>query len=236
MNPLLILLLTAPAWCPNDVMESGALRVSSHWQGSVARCALSVGARDPVAPTRSFVFGSDGRLMVFESYDDEGALSESTGARVLWMFPRRQDLSAHLGRDGRLRVRHPGGAELLFSAETGRLMAAFGAEVGLDPEIRPDNGAGLRVDRFDGLVLDAGFRIGGDPAAAARGSSVFVDAAGHRCRVRNSQVFVYEDGEPRLRHETDDALLDFLNRRARVDHACRALDLSPLARAVVAGP
>ena len=58
----------APPPCPKQVVEKGALRLTTHWHARLAKCSLSVGPRDLVAPSRSLTVASDGRVMVFNTF------------------------------------------------------------------------------------------------------------------------------------------------------------------------
>lgn len=75
-----------------------------------------------------------------------------------------------------------------------------------------------------------GYRLGGDPTTAKAGTSVIRDAHGGRCELPNTIVFRYDDGDPRLRFETDADMLRYLRRLKRTTKApaCRALRLSGL--------
>lgn len=65
----------------------------------------------------------------------------------------------------------------------------------LDPEER----GGVEFPSYAGLMLDAGFRIGELPSALPEGASVFRDAYGRTCRVRNREVFAYSAEGPAFR-------------------------------------
>ncbi len=241
-----------PPGCAQQVVERGDLRLSTHWHSRLGKCSLSVGPRDAVAPARSFTLGSDGRVMVFNTFlpvDDEGApvapdhpdhaeynrLTRVTGARVFWVFPRVAPLGARL-RDGKARVRLPNGAELIFALDGARLLGATGLSVRQAPEVARDNEGGVELGARDGLVLDLGFRMGADPATLTDHTATFVDGAGHRCTVSVGALFRIEDEEPIFRYVDDASLLAWLQgmRRGASDPGCQALDIRPLKAAAVA--
>ncbi len=242
----------APSPCPKQVVEKGALRLTTHWHARLAKCSLSVGPRDPVAPSRSLTVASDGRVMVFNNFrpiDESGAevapedprhgtfntLTLVTGARVFWLFPRVGPLGARV-KDGVARLWLANGAELDFGVEDGALRAARGVELTLDPAVRRDNAGGATLRASDGLVLDLGFRLGNDPALEPHRTATLTDGEGRRCALPVAALFRYADDEPIFRFADDAAFSAFLRgvKRRSTDASCRALDLSSLETAVVA--
>ncbi|MCB9536195.1 MAG: hypothetical protein H6704_08015 [Myxococcales bacterium] len=247
-----LLAAPAPPPCPKQVVEKGALRLTTHWHARLAKCSLSVGPRDLVAPSRSLTVASDGRVMVFNTFrpvDETGAevppedprhgdfntLTQVTGARVFWLFPRVGPLGARV-KDGVARIWLANGAELDFGVEDGALRAARGVELALDPTVRRDNGGGATLRAADGLVLDLGFRLGNDPALEPHRQATLTDGKGRRCTLPVAALFRYADDEPIFRFADDAAFATFLKgvKRRAPDAACRALDLSSLEPPVVA--
>jgi hypothetical protein len=240
----------APGWCPNRAYERGHLRVSSHWHANLGKCSVSVGPRDALAPSRALTFSGDGRLMVFDTYepvDDAGNVLESddpayaqcntftrvTGARVFWVFPRTGELEVLMARE-RVTVVLPNGASIGFDTETGAVVATDGMEVRQAESVERGQQGGTGLTKFDGLVLDSGFRLGADPTTAKAGTSVIRDAYGGRCALPNRVAYRYDDGDPRLRFETDAEMLRYLRRLKQTTKkpACRALRLKGLSRSL----
>ncbi len=247
-----VLAAPAPSPCPKQVVEQGALRLTTHWHARLAKCSLSIGPRDLVAPSRSLTVASDGRVMVFNTFrpvDEAGAevppedpryadfntLTQVTGARVFWLFPRVGPLGARV-KDGVARVGLANGAELDFDVEGGELRAARGVELTLEPAVRRDNAGGVTLRATDGLVLDLGFRLGNDPALEPQRVATLTDAAGRRCALPVGALFRYADEEPIFRFADDAAFAAFLGgvKRRSAEASCRALDLSSLRPAAVA--
>lgn len=247
-----LLAAPAPSPCPKQVVERGVLRLTTHWHARLAKCSLSIGPRDLVAPSRSLTVASDGRVMVFNTFrpvDDAGAevppedprhgdfntLTQVTGARVFWLFPRVGPLGAQV-KDGVARVWLANGAELAFGLESGELRAARGVELTLAPAVRRDNEGGATLRAAHGLVLDLGFRLGNDPALEPHRVASLTDGAGRRCALPVAALFRYADDEPIFRFADDTALATFLAgvKRRSTDASCRALDLSSLEPPVVA--
>ena len=240
---------SGPDWCPNKVLERGQLRVTSHWHRRLDKCSVRVSPRDVLAPSRSLTYGSDGRIMAFDMYLPADARGQPIGpehpdyearsgfthvsaARVFWLFPRERSLQVRVDRDA-LTVRLPSGAQVLYSAEEGRVITATGLAVEEKPVARGNEG-GVELSSFTGLLLDAGYQVGSDPTTRAEDTSAFVDRRGSRCEVKNARLFRYVKGEPFLRFDTDPALLSFLQRQKWRSQSpgCRALDLRTLAASV----
>jgi hypothetical protein len=238
-----------PDWCPNKVLERGQLRITSHWHARLEKCSVRVSPRDAIAPSRSLTYGSDGRIMAFDMYLPADARGQPIGpehpqyearsgfthvsaARVFWLFPRERSLQVRVDREA-LTVRLPSGAQVLYATDEGRVVTATELAVEEKPVTRGNRG-GVELSSFPGLLLDAGYQVGRDPTTRAQVKSTFVDRRGRRCAVKNTRLFRYEDGEPFLRFETDQALLTFLQRKKWKSESagCRALDLRTLAASV----
>ncbi len=238
----------APGWCPNRAYERGHLRVASHWHPQLGKCSVSVGPRDALAPSRTFTFSGDGRLMVFDTYepvDDDGVVltnddpayeqyntfTRVTGARVFWIFPRSGEMEVLMARK-RVTVVLPSGASVGFDTESGAVVATDGVEVRQAASVERGQAGGTELGKFEGLVLDSGFRLGSDPTTAKAGTSVIRDAYGGKCKLPNRIAYRYDDGDPRLRFETDAEMLRYLRRLKQTTKqpACRALRLGGLSR------
>ncbi len=244
-----------PGWCPNNAWERAQIRLSSHWhpesQLRPGRCSISVGPRDAKAPSRSFTFSTDGRLMVFDTYepmDDTGrrllpddpqyerfnTFDRVTAARVFWVFPRVGELSVQIWK-GRVAVTLPNGGEVRFDTSTGRVAENDGLKLTQARHVERGQAGGVELSEFSGLVLDAGYRLGGDPTSLKFARSVVSDAHGGACDLPNRVAFRYgPDGQPTLRFETDEALLRYLRRlkRSSKSPTCRSLRLDGLVDAV----
>lgn len=240
-----------PEWCPNRAWERDHLRLSSHWHPHLEKCSVSVGRRDSEAPARAFTFSGDGRLMVFDTYepeDDSGrtllegdpdyerfnTFDRVTAARVFWLFPRVSELEVQIARHSVV-VGLTNGGRLVFDTLTGRIAQGEGVALEQAKHVERGQAGGVELSGFDGLVLDAGYRLGGDPTSLRARSSVVYDAHGGACDLPNRIAFRYgPKGEPTLRFGTDADLLRYLRRlkRSTSSPACKALRLGGLAAQV----
>lgn len=159
---------------------------------------------------RSYLFTSDGALMVFNSF---GPQANSNGARVFYFFPRNQipDMQALTNRT--ILKSATAGIELMISTTKLQIVGMRGGAIKEASTISPSNAGGIEFSNLKTLSLDAGFQLGSDPTANLKRTSKFVDIRSRTCTVKNSEVFtVTTDGNPRFQF-TDLKLKSFLSQR-----------------------
>jgi len=216
-----------PAGCVDARRVVDQVRAQSIWNAESGVCMVSV---DPFTTHdlvyRGFLFNEDGLMMVFNSFGD-GPDSESTGARDFYLFPRRAGQVPPAFRPGQgntLDVRLAGGRVMTFEGKDVSVRSLEDAEISVDPKVSPGNEGGVEIRILRGLLLDCGFRLGGQPESVASRTSVFRDPKGRSCKVENREIFAYQEGgDVRLRFRTDVALAEFL------DWRCPDIDVTGLA-------
>jgi hypothetical protein len=191
---------------------------------------LSIGCLVQVTPLnkpelhyREYVFDERGRFLVFNSLP--GDYETATGRRNFFFFPRKQPPSFVLGSDGNPVVTLSSGQEVTFNAASARIAAFSGVQFTENPAVTLDDQGGVEIQRFPGILLDTGWKIGGPAYHDALGSSTFRDPAGKTCTVKNEEIFDYKDAiydEPLFKYQTDKELELYLSRR------CPLLDTSSL--------
>lgn len=162
---------------------------------------------------RDYTFYSTGLLMAFSSYGPGEDVARLTSAREYYFFPRLQ--APRLDVDeaaGTVAVTGVDGRRFVFDAATAQL-ASLDGDVSVSPVVDPSVRGGLEITRYAGLLLDAGYRRGGQPTARPNESSTFRAPQGQLCTVRNAEVFDYRpDGEFEFKFD-DAALKAFLRTR-----------------------
>jgi hypothetical protein len=176
------------------------------------KCFVSVHPNNAVNLVyRSYTFYSTGLLMAFSSYGPGEDVSRLTSAREFYFFPRRQEpvldpaagVVAVTGVDGR---------RVDFDAATAQI-AALDGDVSVSPVVDPSVRGGVEITRYAGLLLDAGYRQGGQPTGRKNNNSTFRAPQGQTCTVQNSELFAYTpDGEFEFKFD-DAALKAFLQTR-----------------------
>lgn len=178
------------------------------------KCFVSIHPMNATDMTyRDYTFYSTGLLMVFSSYGPGEDVARLTSAREYYFFPRRQAPRLHMddaagtvsvtGVDGRAFVIDPASAQL----------ASLDGDVSVSPVIDPVSRGGVEITRYAGLLLDAGYRQGGQPTGRRNNNSTFRAPQGQTCTVTNSEIFAYTpDGEHELKFD-DAALKSFLQTR-----------------------
>ena len=163
-------------------------------------CFVSI---DPVDITglvyRSYALFGDGLMMVFNSYG-EGDSPSLTSAREFFFFPRRSaPLLAMDPKAGTVSVSLTDGGRADFEPATAQLSGLERGAVTVAPKVDPANRGGVEIPKYAGLLLDAGFRVGESPSGLPNNTSTFRDAAGRACKVKNSAVFAYANGDHAFR-------------------------------------
>ncbi|UYL08265.1 hypothetical protein B9G69_014545 [Bdellovibrio sp. SKB1291214] len=163
---------------------------------------------------RGYVFAADGNLMVFNSFGS-GPVSETTGAREFYTFPRRFKFPTFTWNEEQrvLVVTSTTGDEFYFDYETAQLKGMNKAEVQVSGEIAKTNAGGVEIKNYKGLIMDAGFKMGSAPTSNARGKVKFTDEAGKNCELTVGDIFSYrEDGDPYVKF-SDKNLASFLKKK-----------------------
>ncbi len=163
---------------------------------------------------RNYQISSTGMLLIFNSFGN-GSGSSHTGSRAFYLFPRKTAPDFTITESGDIEVMTPTSETIRFSSKTKKISEISGGikyqEVDL---IAGSNKGGIEITALPkGIILDAGWEIGGMAAEKPHRTSVFIDDAGNRCEVKNYEIFEIKRGEPYLRFETDQALLEYLDRR-----------------------
>lgn len=200
--------------CP-DVLERGGSIQLQMIQSSIGVCYISVNNfKNTSMVYRSYLFASTGELLVFNSYG-EGPISEFTGAREVFTFPRKNKVPAFNwnAETRRLEVTTVTGDVLQFDYETAELVGWSSAEVAVDPEVKKDNNAGLSIKSYKGLLFDSGFNVGEAPTSSPNRKATFTDETGKTCALKVGDVFKYtESGNPFVKY-TDKELAGFLKKK-----------------------
>lgn len=158
--------------------------------------------------------------------------SNTTGAQVFMVFPRRQAPKLTREADGSAVIEMVTGQKMRISAQTGRISSIDGMKIQETQAATMASHGGVKIQQISGmLVLDGGFRMGASPFAPSKAprESTFRDEAGHACGVSNSELFTWTKmGDFVFKFASDSALGTFLKKR------CPQLDLRALSQAKAA--
>ncbi|MFZ4403487.1 MAG: hypothetical protein ACOYOK_05235 [Pseudobdellovibrionaceae bacterium] len=195
--------------CKNEVKYIDQVRLQTLYSQQDGICYLSV---NPVFNQkliyRSYLFSSEGLLMVFDSYG-EGPESETTAAREFYLFPRRLKQPQYQidVQKNTLSVQSISGLSFLFSGQKPGFLGIAPGKVSIDPEIVPSKKGGLEFLDFQGILLDVGYARGRSPSEASQNQSLFRDAQNNQCRVKNSQIFSYKNSDVYFKFSDEELLL-----------------------------
>jgi len=214
------------AFCFSTVALSSECPEKSFYQGrielrtGVSRihgCFLAIrDSGDPLSPSlnyRQYYFYESGMFFVFVSTETDNEKDDrmATGARVYFFRPTGQLPDYSVTPEGQVIVQTAGRQQAVFSIETGTFLSLSHAEISISPEIALGNNGGVEISKFDGVLLDSGWRQGGMPTTLPAGITRVSDLTGPFCDLRNNEIFTYfGSGEFRLTHRSDSEFADFL--------------------------
>lgn len=182
---------SAQAACTEDVnVVGGTIIQRGNLGGDV--CFMSINAMNTSELRyRGYLITDQGYFMVFNSFG-YGNEAVTTGAREFYFFPRTSKAMTY-GIDPktkRLNVPFTNKDIFSFDQKKAQLTSVGNGKVQITSAIDPANRGGVEFPAYKGLMLDAGFRIGGSPSGLPKEKSTFRDAAGNTCTVTNKEVFV----------------------------------------------
>lgn len=204
----------ASAACPrvNPVIAGGTQGYADSLGSGT--CFVSISPTDTHGLIyRNYGIFSDGMLLVFNSFGDSENTAKDTGAREFYFFPRARVPELSIDAAGpSVSVRMADGGAIVFDPATAQPSAAERGSVSVAPSVDRGNRGGVEFPAYSGLMLDAGFRMGELPSGRPDAESVFRDANGRTCPVKNREVFAYANGDRSFRFE-DASLKAFLKTR-----------------------
>lgn len=170
------------------------------------KCFVSIHPMEASMVYRDYAFFGDGMLMVFSSYGAaEGP--DMTSAREFYFFPRRSQLSLEMNAAaGTVSVVMSDGGRVSFEPATAQIASTDRGSVSVSPRVDRSERGGVEFGSYQGLMLDAGFRLGELPSGLPEGDSTFRSAQGQTCRVKNKEIFTYA-GRGEHEFKFDDAAL-----------------------------
>ncbi|WP_413587586.1 hypothetical protein [Bdellovibrio sp. HCB274] len=224
MQLLISLLFTMPVFASTQAQDSQTCQDRVERGGSIQMqmrptesgdCFVSVGNfKINSMFYRNYLFAVDGNLMIFNSFGS-GTVSETTGAREFYFFPRRNKYPTVTWNNEQrhLVVTSVTGDEFYFDYETAQPKGMDKAEIQVSPEISKTNKGGVEVLKYKGLVFDAGFRMGTAPTTLPKNKGTFTDETGKTCSVAIGDIFSYTDsGDPYVKY-SDKNLAKFLKKK-----------------------
>ncbi len=206
-----------PVECSYIVERSEGTQLQRIWTDSTQTCTLSIHPMEAYYDMiyRDYSFSNDGMFQVFNSFGP-GEDSSDTGAREFFLFPRSQSYVTHTWdtTNQRLIVVNVTGDEFVFDTRKARLMSISRGVVKVASAVEPKNRGGVEFEKFPGVILDGGFSLGASPTGKKNNSSVFQDAKGKKCSVKNSEIFKYtSSGDAVFKYRSDSSLKTFLQGR-----------------------
>jgi hypothetical protein len=172
---------------------------------SGGKCFVSIHPMDASMVYRDYALFDDGMLMVFSSYG-AGEGPDMTSAREYYFFPRSSPLKLEMDpAAGTVAAVMADGGRVTFDPATAQIAGLERGAVTVSPRVDRTERGGVEISGYRGLMLDAGFRLGELPSGRPDAQSTFRSAEGQLCVVKNSEIFVYKNGDHAFKF--DDAAL-----------------------------
>lgn len=215
MFALLLLASTAfAAQCEYKQEFYGEMVANRFYTMSLGCVAQITPRNKPELVYREYYFDERGRFLVFQSLP--GSYETATATRSYFLFPRKQEPTFSRTADGSIEVRMASGGAVYLSAQEAKVLSMPGLNFSEPAGGRLEREAFLSIEKYPGLLLDTGWKIGATGYSDRNATSEFRDSAGHACSVSNSEIFDYVNilyGEPTFYYETDAKLAAFLKER-----------------------
>lgn len=202
----------AAASCPDQESRAGNYTARQTLLSANGPCYIEifpVWTMDMIS--RSYSYDDNGQLMIFSTYG-RGDESRMTSAREFYFFPRKAAIGFRVVNNSIIRLQLQNGSTLDFDGVNEKVVAFSGGTFSFDPRIIPQVRGGLELRPSTGLILDAGYRLGGSPILVPMGVAEFRDARGTVCSVQNQDLFSYSGAnqDPEFKFSTDAQLKSFL--------------------------
>ncbi len=201
--------------CVDTVEKNGSLQIQ-RLSSSTGACYLLVkNWKDDDMIFRSYVITNSGKLLIFSSYGP-GEAASLTGAREYYHFPRPFAVPQFQWNNNtrQLEVTTVSGQKIYFDYDLGDMVSMDRAQLRISNEISARTKGGLEITYFQGLMLNAGFKVGGAPSEALQNLSTFTDGQGHKCQIRNKELFDYANNSDVSFKFSDGELAAFLKSAA----------------------
>jgi hypothetical protein len=171
---------------------------------------------------RNFTFNDEGQIQVFSNFEPTSkprTNSNSTGARVYYIFPTRIEKTVSTDSENNLKVIHASGVQFNFD-KNGKISSPY-LKIKVSNEINSKNNGGVEIESYaHGLVFDLGYRQGNTPALNPNAPVTITDKNGKKCKIINKDINNTIKGEVSFKFENNIKLHEFLATK------CSGLDLS----------
>lgn len=169
---------------------------------------------------RDISITDSGQIQIFSNFAGT-TNSNSTGARVYYLFPIRGDKKIISNDDSQLDVIHPSNVHFKFD-RNGKLSSPD-LKMKVSADVNSTNKSGVEIENYpNGIIIDIGYRKGSSPITNKAAVVTVTDKNNKKCSFPNSEFHRMKDGEAELVYKSNESLHKFLSQK------CSNLDLSDL--------
>lgn len=184
-------------------------------------CKIMIGSdRNSSTSYRNFLFNDAGLIQIFSNFPGT-TNSNSTGARIYYLFPikGKKEITSH--DSNHLSITHPSGVQFNFD-KSGRASSPD-LKMKISSQVNSNNKSGVEIESYSkGIVVDIGYRMGNTPTLNKNATVTITDKGGRKCNFPNSEFHRINGDKAELIYKTNESLHKFLNKK------CPALDISDL--------
>jgi hypothetical protein len=184
-------------------------------------CRIMVAAdRTGSESYRNVTLSNEGAVQFFSNFPGT-TNSNSTGARVFYLFPNRNSNEITETTDEKLALIQSSAVRFFFDKEGH--FSSPDLKMKVSKEINSKNNGGVEIQSFpNGIIIDIGYRAGNDPKLNKNASVTITDKNQKKCSLLNSEIHNISKYDATFIYKTNDSLYKFLVKR------CPGLDLSDL--------
>lgn len=200
---------------------SGRYGDNKHFRDFVCKISIDSDAIDDVSK-RSVTFNDEGKIQIFSNFPGT-TNSNSTGARVYFLFPKRNEKKILDSTRENLKVLGTSGVEFVFDKFGNMKSSNADLKITSAKEINSKNKSGVEIENYKrGLIFDLGYRNGNTPDLNPEAQVTVTDKNNKKCQIVNKEFMIVTKNDSELRYKSNSALHKFLASR------CPSLDISDL--------
>lgn len=169
---------------------------------------------------RKVLFTEDGQVQFISNFPGS-TLSNSSGSRIYYFFPTRNEQKILTADNNHLLVKHSSGFQINFDKNGN--MTSPDLTMKISNDINSENKGGVEIATYSkGLVIDVGYSQGRSPLLDKQGIVTITDKHNKQCLVKNNEFHTIIKFKSVLTHPTNESMYHYLKEK------CPELDLFDL--------
>ena len=190
--------------CSHVLTASGDVLIQRDWYESSRTCFISLHPMDTYnMEYRDYYIDNKGLFLVFNSYGDQGTISETTASRAFVTFPILYDYpDFSIEPDGDVVVKLVSGHLIRMDSKKFSVKK-FSPGSFVEKALSKNNKGGLELKPGTGFWLDQGFKMGGMAIENKSGKTTIYGSKEGSCVLKNTELYDYSDENLPLLYDKD---------------------------------